>query len=66
MHDGISKQGQTDGQNGAEGRARHNQTQVKTGIQLISVPYALRVMNVYIMDIALKKNRIFVLISVIR
>jgi hypothetical protein len=41
------------------GRAKHDQRQVKTGIQLFAVPYTLRLMNVYITDVALKKTAYF-------
>lgn len=40
--------------------ARHNQRKVKTGIQLF-VPYAFRVMKVYIVDVDRKTNRIFLM-----
>lgn len=47
---------------GAGRRARNDQRQVKTGIQVFAVPYKLRLMNVYITDVALKK----LFISIIR
>lgn len=56
IHDDISLgRGQTDSRAGG-GRTRHDQRQMKTGIQLFAVPYALRVIKVYIMDVALKKT----------
>ena len=44
------------GQMAEQAEMRGRQSQVKTGIWLCAVPYALRVINVYIMDVALKNK----------
>ena len=54
----LQEGGQTDGLRSGR-RAGHNQGEVKTCIQLFVVSYALRLMIVYITDIAFKITAYF-------
>jgi len=64
IHDDNSLRGQTDGLRSGR-RARHNQREVKTCIQLFVVPYALRLMNMYITDVAYQKKTAYFDVSLV-